>query len=247
MCLTLFPLPLPCIQRAASQSPESLWCQATPVSVALCQLPASQKKRKRCPSLKLLIMKASAPWMILASLSLSARWVELIGFCSRLDQLGTVMLHRSVFWPISLVLICDHSHKRGLLSAVSNFWLHIKSLFLPPVSHSISVTLPLWVSYKDELRKGLCFWTARPSLLLYVISVKAFRVSTTQLSISWRAAFRGRHVKLQDEWARESKRKNERRPIKAKRKGEKKKKTAKKKNRCSLLWADKHFCGHFIW
>lgn len=173
-------------------------------------------------------MKASAPWMSLASLSLSARWVELIGFCSRLDQLGTVMLHRSVFWPISLVLICDHSHKRGLLSAVSNFWLHIKSLFLPPVSLSISFTLPLWVSYKDELRKGLCFWTARPSLLLYVISVKAFRVSTTQLSISWRAAFRGRHVKLQDEWARESKRKNERRPIKAKRKGEKKKKQRRK-------------------
>lgn len=194
-----------------SQSPESLWCQATPVSAALCQLPASQKKRKRCPSLKLLIMKASALWMSLASLLPSAQWVEVIGFCSRLDQFSTVMLYRSVFWPFSLVLICDLSHKRGLLSAVSNFWLHIKSLFLPPVSLSISFTLPLWVSYKDELRKGLSFCTARPSLLLtrqsvclYVISVKAFRVSTTQLSISWRAAFKGRHVKLQDEWARES-------------------------------------------
>lgn len=167
-------------------------------------------------------MKALAPWMSLASLSPSARWVELIVFCSRLDQLGTVMLHRSVFWPISLVLICDHAHKRGSLSAVSNVWLHIKSLF--------SLLFLCELLIKMSLEKDFAFVLQSPSccllviVCLYVISVEAFPVSTTQLSISWRAAFKTRHVKLQDKWARESKRKNERRPIKAKRKGEKEKK-----------------------
>lgn len=135
------------------------------------------------------------------------------------------------------------------LSAAFDPMLITLSLSLP-LSLIISFTLPLSTSSKDELRKGLCFNTVRSLLLtcqsacLCVISVKAFRVIVTQLSIE------EQHLKVHTNHRMSEQEKIrgriKSRQIEAKWKGEKKK-AGKKKTDCSLLWAEKHFCGHSIW
>lgn len=68
-----------------------------------------------------------------------------------------------------------------------------------------------------------------------VISVQTFPV-ITQSSVSWWAAYKTVHVNHR-QWLRRGR---ERVKVKRQRAG-------KKKTDCALSWADKHFCGHFIW
>lgn len=146
----------PLTQRAVNQSPESLWCRATPASAALCPSPASQRKRQRCPSSKPLITKASAPWTRLASPSPSARWGQRAQRCTHWSAAGCL-----------LTQFCCLGHviglTRGYYFQLSAAFEPIVNAFSLPHPHYLSLSLSrsLCTSHKDELSEDeLCFSTA---------------------------------------------------------------------------------------
>lgn len=162
------------------QSPESLWCQGTPASAALCPLPVSQKKKRRCRSLKPPTTKASAQLMSQAFLSPSARWENSY---SRPALVDAVVKQRSFFEAIfSCLLVWTGFFKQGITWSCQQLLTPCSKTLSR--SHYLSFASFCVLVMKMSSNKVFADYLSR-SVSLCVISVKAFRVLTLHSVIGW--------------------------------------------------------------